>query len=361
MYQTKCCKITAQSIAEGAALIQKGELVAFPTETVYGLGANALDEEAVRKIYVAKGRPSDNPLIVHVADVEHLKELVAVFPKEAALLAQAFMPGPLTLVLPKKPCIPSVVSGGLDTVGVRIPSCEGARAFLKATGLPIAAPSANISGRPSPTKAEHVLHDLNGRIPLILDGGPCTGGVESTVLSLASEVPMLLRPGLVSPADIRRVIGRLEIHPSVLANTPMDKVASPGMKYKHYSPRAKVMIVEGTALQAVRLYDLAQSAGVIPSLLWNSEDIPLFGSRKAEILFDENNPAMAAKRLFTCLRRLDEQGVDIIFAKSLSYEGIGLSVMNRLLRAAAFQVLSVHFLSTANDKDLLDIMGIYGI
>jgi len=227
--------------------------------------------------------------------------------------------------------------------------------------LPIAAPSANISGRPSPTTAQHVFHDLNGRIPLILDGGSCTGGVESTVLSLVGEVPMLLRPGLVSPADIRRVIGKLEIHPSVLANTPMDEVASPGMKYKHYSPRAKVMIVEGTATQAARLYDLAHAAGKIPSLLWSREDIPLFGARKTEILFEENSPAMAATRLFSCLRHLDKQGVDIIFAKALSYEGIGLSVMNRLLRAAAFDVLSAQLLSTTNDEDLLAIMENNGI
>lgn len=361
MIKTKCVPITEASLQEAAQLLRKGELVAFPTETVYGLGANALDAGAAAKIYAAKGRPSDNPLIVHVSDIDGMRALAKSFPETAQKLAEAFMPGPLTLVLPKKDCVPDAVSGGLPTVALRIPSHEGARRLLEAAGLPLAAPSANLSGRPSPTTAGHVWQDMQGRIPMILDGGPCPGGVESTVLSLAGPAPVLLRPGLVSPGEIESVIGPVALHPSILENAPIDSAASPGMKYRHYAPRAKVFVLEGTWQDAARLYDATLSAGLRPALLWNAEELPFLEERTAEVFFEENDASMAAQRLFACLRRLDEKQTDVIFAKALPPVGVGLSVMNRLLRAAAFRVLSGANLSHAKEEELHDIMVNYGI
>ena len=235
--KTQLLKVNEDSIALGAKLIREGELVGFPTETVYGLGANALDAEAVVKIFEAKGRPQDNPLITHVSCVEEIPPLVRAIPAAAKKLMEAFWPGPMTLILPKADCIPNAVSAGLDTVGIRLPSNADARALIRAAGRPIAAPSANRSGRPSPTTALHVLEDMDGRIPLILDGGACQVGVESSVIDATGDVPVILRPGGITPEMVERVLGHVRVDEHVMSPLREGDVArSPGMKYKHYAP-----------------------------------------------------------------------------------------------------------------------------
>ena len=235
-----------EDIAKAAVLLKAGGLVAIPTETVYGLAANALDGSAVKRIFEAKGRPQDNPLIVHIASLDTLPKLVASVPDEALALADQFWPGPLTIILPKASCIPDEVSAGLETVAVRFPSHPVARAIIEASGLPLAAPSANTSGRPSPTKAEHVLHDLRGKIEAVVDGGDCGVGLESTVVSLAGNRPRLLRPGGVTHEQLEETLGPVEIDPAVTHAVQKNAVvSSPGMKYKHYSPKARVVILKG--------------------------------------------------------------------------------------------------------------------
>lgn len=230
-----------------AKILREGGLAAIPTETVYGLAANALDPDAVNSIFKAKGRPNDNPLIVHISEVEEIYPLVTSFPDKAKALVDAFWPGPLTIILPKSDIVPKEVCPRLETVAVRMPSHPVARAIIKAAGVPLAAPSANSSGLPSPTKASHVIDDMNGKIHAIVDGGESSVGVESTVITLATEVPMLLRPGGITPEQIESVIGPIEINPAVLEELPEGEVAaSPGMKYKHYSPEAQVYIIKGS-------------------------------------------------------------------------------------------------------------------
>lgn len=312
---TKVLKIHQGSLAKAAALLQRGELVAFPTETVYGLGANALRGSAVAKIFAAKGRPCDNPLIVHVCSMEQMK-LLGIWNPYAQQVFDAFMPGPITMVLKKQPHIPSEVTAGLDTVGLRFPEHPGAQALIRLAG-PIAAPSANLSGRPSPTEAAHVYRDLAGRIPLILDGGPCGVGVESTVLSLAGT-PTLLRPGGVTLEQLRAVLPNVQVHQSVLENVHLDSVASPGMKYKHYAPSARVVLIAGQgekALQSARRQGLKCR------------------------LYKSTDPVEEAHMLFERLRSADAQKLDLVLFEMPSQSGLGLSVANRLLRASAFTVL----------------------
>lgn len=337
---TEIKQLDSAACRQAAELIRAGEVVAFPTETVYGLGADALNEAAVQKIYAAKGRPSDNPLIVHVAQKEQIPLLAAEVPPLAQKVIDAFMPGPITIVLKKQPCVPACVTAGGDTVGIRIPQHEGARAFLGACACPVAAPSANSSGKPSPTRAQHVWEDLAGKIPLILDGGPCSGGVESTVISLCGKKPLLLRPGLVSYEQLADLLGEVEIHPSVWQAGMVDKAASPGMKYKHYSPAARVVLVKASAANACRLYDAAENFGKKPVLLWEKEALAGFGGRAAEALFEKQDSFLAAKNLFALLRKMDEEGYDFVLVQALDVRGAGLSVMNRLLRASAFTVLT---------------------
>lgn len=341
----------AQSIKEAAALIKNGALVAFPTETVYGLGANALNGRAVKHIYEVKGRPSDNPLIVHVSSLEQMKSLCKTFPEQAQKLFDAFMPGPITVVLPKSDIIPKEISGGLDTVALRLPENEVARELISQAGVPIAAPSANLSGSPSPTTAQHVYDDLSGRIPLILDGGPCRVGVESTVITLCTNPPTLLRPGGITLEQLRAVLGEVAVHPSVLDGVKLDKVASPGMKYKHYSPKARVVIAMGEDMtKAINtLYDKAVAKGVRVCIFCREDRIPLYSPRTALPLYTPKDPELAAHNLFALLREADEKGVNLIVAESLPKEGIGLSVMNRLLRAAAFTTFT---LESVNDIKL---------
>ncbi len=334
---TEVLPITEESLKKAREIILSGGVVAFPTETVYGLGANALDEEAVKKIFEAKGRPSDNPLIVHVAEKSAIEPLVKEILPDAKKVINKFMPGPITVVMPKSKIVPDKVTAGGKTVGVRIPESTAARQFLAAVGVPIAAPSANTSSRPSPTSAKHVFEDLNGKIPLILDGGECSGGVESTVVSINESEAMLLRPGLVTLEELSQVLKKVTVHPSVLADGKVDAAASPGMKYKHYSPVARVVIVNDDILFAKQAYAYIKSLGKKPVLLWQEDK-----NIKDEMyycFFAQNDKALAAKNLFALLRRADSEGFDVVLAQGLDISGEGLSVMNRLLRAAAFTVI----------------------
>lgn len=313
--KTQLLKACPESLEKGAEIIRAGGLVAFPTETVYGLGADAMNGEAVNSIFRAKGRPNDNPLIVHVCSKEQMKEL-GYWNDNAEAVYEAFMPGPITMVLKKKQ-LPPEVTAGLDTVGLRFPVHPDAQKFLALAG-PVAAPSANLSGKPSPTCAQHVFADFDGKIPLIIDGGECGVGVESTVISLA-ERPVLLRPGGITPEQLKAVLPDMYIHEAVLKNITLDAVASPGMKYKHYAPEARVVLTrsDGKALLA--------------DALAHGVRAELFGGERAEV---------QAHELFARLRQADAMGLELVIFSAPSCDGVGLSVMNRLLRASAFTVLS---------------------
>lgn len=336
--KTEILGINQQSLNRAGAIIRSGGLVAFPTETVYGLGADAFCPAAVKKIFEAKGRPGDNPLIVHIASADKLSEIVCEIPPEAQLLLNRFTPGPLTLVLKKSKNIPYEVTAGLDTVGVRIPSHPAARAFIKAAGRPIAAPSANRSGCPSPTTAQHVLADLDGKVELILDGGSCAVGVESTVLSMTGSIPVLLRPGGVTLEQLKSVLSDITVHKSVLNSGMVDKAASPGMKYKHYSPRARVVIAKNIKTAGL-IYDKAVQEGLNVWLLASDEQITAMPGADSAALYSSKHPEQAAQRLFALLREADVLGKDLVVVVWNDQKDMGLSVTNRLLRASAFTVL----------------------
>ena len=342
---TKLLNNTKQDIATAGKLLKDGELVAIPTETVYGLAADALNGEAVANIFKAKGRPMDNPLIVHIADLSQVDDLVAFVPPVLEDLAKAFWPGPLTVILEKSDLIPDEVSAGLDTVAIRMPSHPVARAIIKAAGTPLAAPSANTSGMPSPTTAAHVLHDMDGKIAAVVDGGPCEVGVESTVLTLCTRVPRILRPGRVTPEDLFDVLGDVDVDDAVLGQLAEGAVAaSPGMKYKHYSPKAEVYIVDGSAegfakFVNEKVAERAADEAAVAALVFDGEEslvncvtLP-FGA--------EDDSLGQAEHLFDDLRRADELGVSDIYVRCPSAEGVGLAVMNRLLRAAEFRIINV--------------------
>ena len=338
---TQVKSVSPESIKEAAQLIRKGELVGMPTETVYGLGANALDEEAVKKIFEAKGRPGDNPLIVHVSSLEEIPPLVREIPDAAKRLMEAFWPGPMTLILPKAACIPTAVSAGLDTVGIRLPSSEAARALIRESGCPIAAPSANRSGRPSPTTAQHVFEDMDGRIPMILDGGACEVGLESSVIDATGEVPVILRPGGITPEMVEAVVGGVRVDEHVMSPLAEgDVVRSPGMKYKHYAPKAKTVIFQGSVPNVIAAisarYDEALAAGAKPAILGFDEHD--FGGRMRISLGSADHPDEAAARLFAALRELDERGETLALCEAMEATGIGLAVMNRMGRAAGFDI-----------------------
>lgn len=329
---TELCQADDASIRRAAALLRAGELVAFPTETVYGLGADALNAEASARIFAAKGRPADNPLIAHIAGESGLAGLIAGEPCACArALMRAFWPGPMTLIFPKSPRVPREVTAGLDTVAVRMPSHPVARALIRAAQTPIAAPSANRSGRPSPTTAAHVLEDMEGRIPLILDGGPCEVGLESTVVDVTGARPRILRPGGVTLEMLEGVVGDVDVDEGVLHQLQAGSQArSPGMKYKHYAPKGEVTIVTGprAAQEIARLYDAADGRAAI--LAFSQAD---YGARRVYRL--KNAPG----ELFAALRQLDEDGMETIYAEDVPTTGVGLAVMNRLMRAAAFRVV----------------------
>ncbi|MCM1544331.1 MAG: L-threonylcarbamoyladenylate synthase [Ruminococcus sp.] len=321
-------------------ILASGGLAAIPTETVYGLAANALDGEAVGKIYEAKGRPSDNPLIVHISSIEQWAPLVDEIPEDARRLAVAFWPGPLTIILKKSRLIPDKVSGGLDTVAVRMPSHPIARAIIEKAGVPLAAPSANTSGKPSPTTAKHVKDDLYGKIDAIVDGGDCSVGVESTVISLAANPPRLLRPGGVTPEMLESVIGEIAIDDAVY-NKLADGVqaASPGMKYKHYSPTAEVVLLKGS-FEKYKEYVQARRSDEIAALCFD-EDAEKLAGIKTLTYGKQADSLSQANRIFDALREVDELNVKTVFARYPETQGVGLAVFNRLVRAAAFNIIEL--------------------
>lgn len=341
--QTKKLSTNIEDLERAGAIIRDGGLVAFPTETVYGLGADALNEEAVRSVYAAKGRPSDNPMIVHIADARELEPLVrggrAAISEDTLKVIGTFWPGPLTLVLPKSDIIPDATTGGLDTVAIRMPSNETAYRLILAAGRPIAAPSANLSGKPSPTNAEDVLEDMDGRIDAVVMGEACDVGIESTVLDMTGDVPVVLRPGIITREWLSAVIGKevrydksLLEEPAEIAD-PEDGVAetdfkpkSPGMKYKHYSPNAQVTLIEGDE-------DEFRSKATAVGMEARKKN------QKIAVIDYGDDVRKAAHNLFADLRELDRQGYDIILIRTLEQSGLGFSVMNRMLKSAGYDVI----------------------
>ncbi len=327
-----------KGISQAACLLKRGELVAIPTETVYGLAANALDGSAVEKIFIAKGRPQDNPLIVHIAETQEIIPLVKEFDDRAKALAEAFWPGPLTIILPKSDKIPAQVSAGLDTVAVRMPSHPTARAIIKACGFPLAAPSANTSGKPSPTTAAHVMDDMSGKIAAVVNGGSCDVGVESTVITLAQNTPRILRPGGITHEQLESVLGKVDIDKAVFNALEKDeKVLSPGMKYKHYSPNAPVIIVKGSLKSFAKF--AADRQEKTCAVCFSGEEselsVPAFPYGHAD------NPQEQARELFDVLRRVDDEKMELALVRFPSLDGVGVAVYNRLLRAAGFEVVEL--------------------
>lgn len=334
-----------EALAQAAEVLRGGGLIAFPTETVYGLGANALDGDAVAKIYEAKGRPADNPLIVHVADREGVKQVAAVIPPKAEQLMERFWPGPLTLVLPKTPAVPDAVTCGLTTVGVRMPNHPVALGLIRAAGVPIAAPSANLSGRPSPTSAEHVIEDIAGRVDVVLDGGETGVGLESTVLDMTADPPVLLRPGGVTVEQLTAAIGPIVVDRSIAGAAPNERPRSPGMKYKHYAPKAPVILVDGPVLQMqAKIRDLLyeyQEEGRRVGIMCSVESRGVYDAPVILEYGTREKPATIASDLFSTLRAFDRHQVDVILAEGVPSTGIGLAIMNRLRRAAGGRVVTV--------------------
>ena len=329
-------------IKRAAEIIKRGGLVAFPTETVYGLGGNALDEDAARKIYAAKGRPQDNPLIVHIAEISQLTDLVREIPERAKLLMDKFWPGPLTIVFHKSDRVPFGTTGGLDTVAIRMPAHPVALELIKESGVPIAAPSANISGRPSPVCAEDVAEDLNGRIEMIIDGGKASVGVESTVLDLSEEVPIILRPGGVTREELQEVLGRVDLDPGL---APGERPRSPGQKYRHYAPKALMTVVEGPLESQVKaiseMAEKFEAEGHKVGIMATAQTRHLYTRGHVISAGDRTAPLTISANIFGILRKFDRMGVDRILAEGISEDGIGLAVMNRLYKAAGHNVLKV--------------------
>jgi len=321
-----------------AQILQKGGLVAIPTETVYGLGANGLDEQAVAKIFEAKGRPQDNPLILHVAEAADMEKFCHSIPEAAWLLAEKFWPGPLTMVLPAKPTVPRRTTAGLSTVAVRCPDCAVTRQIIRLAGVPVAAPSANISGKPSTTTAQHVLHDHDGRIDMIVDGGSCRVGVESTIVDLTEERPRLLRPGGITPEQLLQVLGDLIVDKAVTAQINQDAVVkAPGMKYKHYAPQSEVVIVAGSREKAAAYIHRCFVPG--DRVLCFEEELPLYAGFAPLAYGREADVNTLSAGLFAALRELDDPAVRKVYARCPEGGGVAYAVQNRLKKAAAFQIV----------------------
>ena len=336
-------------IKQAAEILKSGGLVAFPTETVYGLGGDATDKEASRKIYAAKGRPSDNPLIVHIASFSQLEDITVNLPKTAKLLADAFWPGPLTMVCNKNQVIPYETTGGLDTVAVRMPNNPVALALIKESGCMIAAPSANTSGRPSPTKASHVYEDLSGKIDAILDGGPVDIGLESTIVDLTEDVVTILRPGFINMDMLKAVVGQVRMDPGIVFNdegtTSGAKPKAPGMRYKHYAPKGDLTIVDGEEDKVVstinQLATEATDKGSKVGIIATSETADRYGIGQVLIIGDRADEGSIAHNLYDILRQFDDLEVDIIYSESFSTPRMGQAIMNRLLKAAGQKTIQV--------------------
>ena len=326
------------TIEEAAKLLREGQLVALPTETVYGLGANGLDENAVVKIFEAKGRPQDNPLILHIADAAQMEDICHSIPKEAYLLAEKFWPGPLTMVLPAREIVPKRTTGGLSTVAVRCPDHAATRDIIRQAGVPIAAPSANISGKPSTTTAQHVWDDHSGKLPLIVDGGPCRVGVESTIVDLTDSRPRLLRPGGITPEQLLEVLGDLVADKAVTAQIDKDAVVkAPGMKYRHYAPQCPLVIVTGSSEAAAKYIKRQYQPG--NRVLCFREELPLYEGCDPLPYGEVADTATLSAGLFAALRALDDPAVTKVYARCPEGGGIAYAVQNRLKKAAAFQII----------------------
>lgn len=336
-----------EELAEACWILKKGGLVAFPTETVYGLGGDAMCSEAAAKIYAAKGRPSDNPLIVHIADMESLYDIVAEVPENAVKLAERFWPGPMTMIFTKKDKVPYSTTGGLETVAVRMPSHPVAMELIRQSGVYVAAPSANTSGRPSPTRAEHVIEDLDGRIDMILDGGSVGIGLESTIIDMTAEVPMILRPGYITREMLEDVVGDVRVDPAVLSRKIQKDVVAkaPGMKYRHYAPKGQLTIVEGSPEQVTEaINDMVrekQEQGFRTAVIATEETkgeyvcdiIRSIGSRQCE--------GSIAAGLYDILREMDHLATEYIYAESFEDDRLGQAIMNRMLKAAGYHLIKV--------------------
>lgn len=336
-----------EAYEEAAQCLKRGGLVAFPTETVYGLGGNALEEEAARKIYAAKGRPSDNPLIIHIAEVSALEELASQVPEVAIRLAERFWPGPLTMILPKSEKVPLGTTGGLDTVAIRMPDHPVALQLIRTSGLYLAAPSANTSGRPSPTLAEHVAEDLFGRIDMILDGGMVRVGLESTIVDLTEEIPVILRPGCITKVMLEQVVGQVKIDPAILSAQGMTnaKPKAPGMKYKHYAPKAELTIFKGKTEMVVKYIqkqaEEMEKEGLTVGILATEETKSDYTKGIVRVIGSRREEGSIARGLFACLREFDHLQVDVILAESFEQDAMGEAIMNRMNKAAGYSIVEV--------------------
>lgn len=339
-------EIRDEELAEAAQILRDGGLVAFPTETVYGLGANALNEEAAKKIYAAKGRPSDNPLIAHISCMEELEPLVKEIPEAGRKLAEAYWPGPLTMIFPKSSIVPYGTTGALETVAVRMPSDPVASRLIHLAKVPVAAPSANTSGRPSPTTAQHVWQDMNGRIEMILDGGPVGIGVESTIVDVSGEVPTLLRPGAVTMEMLEKTVGHVEIDPAIQGPPTADfHPKAPGMKYRHYAPHAQMTLVEGEAEAVANKINELVKEGLEQNLrvgvICTDESRSSYPDGLVRSVGERAKEETIAHNLFAVLREFDDLDVDVIYSESFSKDHLGQAIMNRLTKAAGYHILKV--------------------
>ena len=345
--ETKLLNDSAADIEVAAEILKSGGLVAFPTETVYGLGGDALMPEASKKIYAAKGRPSDNPLIVHIAEVDSVNDLAEEVPEKAKLLMEAFWPGPLTIILNKKESVPKETTGGLNTVAIRMPSHPAAMELIKKSGVYIAAPSANTSGRPSPTTAEHVVDDLSGRIEAIIDGGLVGIGIESTIVDLTGEIPTILRPGYITKRMLEEIVGEVEIDKAIIEPDPNLRPKAPGMKYTHYAPAGILTIVEDaespdkvTENVIKEINRLAAEKEKV-AVLTTADNANLYTAENKVLLGEEGNGKTVATRLYSALRECDKLGVEYIYSESFDRDELGGAIMNRLLKAAGHRVVRV--------------------
>ena len=336
-----------EELEEACRILQKGGLVAFPTETEYGLGGDAMHPEASAKIYAAKGRPSDNPLIVHIADMDALEDIAQSVPEAAVKLADHFWPGPLTMIFPKKEAVPKSTTGGLETVAVRMPSHPVARALIRESGVYIAAPSANTSGRPSPTKAEHVKEDLDGRIDMILDGGAVGIGLESTIVDLSTGVPTILRPGYITGEMLEDVLGEVQVDPAILSQkmNPNIVAKAPGMKYRHYAPKGQMTIIEGDTGKVVdeinRLVKEKTDEGCSVAVIATEETKDAYACANVRSVGSRATEGSIAAGLYDILREMDHIGAEYIYAESFEKDTLGKAIMNRMLKAAAYHVIKV--------------------
>jgi len=342
--ETKQLESTAAEIEQAAVILRNGGLVGIPTETVYGLGANGLNPEAVAHIFEAKGRPQDNPLILHIPDASWLDRYCRSIPDAAYVLAEKFWPGPMTMILPRKDMVPDVVTAGLDTVGMRCPAHPVCRAIIQAADVPVAAPSGNTSGRPSPTTARHMLEDMDGKIDAILDGGPCSVGVESTIIDLTCTPPRLLRPGGITLEQLRSVLGEVDVDPAVTRLLGAgEKPKAPGMKYRHYAPKAPVTVVTGDPARSAAY--IAAHAAPEDGIICFEEFMDWFtrehGTRPVMDLGPALDKEEQARHIFDALRQFDHTDVPTIWAQCPDASGIGLAIANRLNKAAGFHIIEV--------------------